>query len=274
MTTTWVICGAGRGVGKTHLAERLCEALPGAVYAKQGCGEPRPGKTPNFFASKEELASFVEEARGRHEHVVVESNSWARSGHGDVIIFVDGIPGKTEYRADADELRTKSHLRVIPGSSIHECKKVLRRKLADSPLREAVCDLLIQHKHFLGGSKPRVNTKVWLTVDGMHAFGSGVAKLLESVDRCGTLQEAARAVGMSYRRAWGLIKKAEKHLSIPLIVPRAGGAGGGGTTLSSEGRHLLETFQRLNQEVAALANERFAPPADEEAPPRQPHLLS
>ena len=107
MTMTWAICGAGSGVGKTHLAERLCKLLPDAVYAKHGCGEPKAGKTPNFFASEEKLASFVEGARGRHEHVVAESNSWARNGHGDVIIFVDGIPGETEYRADADELRTK-----------------------------------------------------------------------------------------------------------------------------------------------------------------------
>jgi molybdate transport system regulatory protein len=266
MTLTWVICGSGRGVGKTHLAERLCEVLPSAVYAKQGCGQAKAGKTPNFFATEEELAAFVEEARARHEHVVVESNAWARNGRGDVIIFLDGIPGQGESRPDAKELRAKSHLRVIPGSSIRECKKVLRRRLGDASLREAVCDLLVQHKHFLGGLEPSVNTKVWFTVDGMHAFGSGLAKLLESVDRCGTLQEAARAVGMSYRRAWGLIKKAEKHMGATLIVPRTGGAGGGGTTLSREGKQLLETFQRLNREVAAFANERFALRFEKEVP--------
>ena len=36
VTTVWVICGAERGVGKTHLGSRLCEVLPEAVYVKRG----------------------------------------------------------------------------------------------------------------------------------------------------------------------------------------------------------------------------------------------
>ena len=89
------------------------------------------------------------------------------------------------------------------------------------------------------------------------------------MDRQGTLCQAARATRMSYRHAWNSIRNAEKHLGKRLIEPHVGGVGGGGTTLSPDGRYLLETFKRLNEEVAAFANERFAARPEGRGHPRQ-----
>jgi molybdate transport system regulatory protein len=259
MTLTWVICGAGRRVGKTHLAQQLCAILPKSVYAKHGCSRRKAGKPPNFFRSETELAAFLDGCHGKYGHVVVESNGLARQGQGDIIIFVDGIPGQTDYRADAALLRSRAHIRVGPGASIRDWRRVLRRKLTRPALAGAVCDLLVDQQRFLSRTGPRVRTKVWLVADGMHAFGSGVARLLEAVDQCGTLREAARAARMSYRHAWDLIRNAEKHLGNPLIIPHAGGRGGGRTSLSPYGKHMLDMFQQLNRDVAAFAERRAAP---------------
>ena len=114
MSLLWVICGAGRQVGKTHLALKLCNVLPNAVYAKQGHGEKRPEKPENFFHTDEELAAFMASSRGTHDHVIVESNELARAGQGDIIIFVDGIPGVTDIRDDANLLRCNSHVHTGP----------------------------------------------------------------------------------------------------------------------------------------------------------------
>jgi len=265
MTLTWTVCGAGSGVGKTHLARKLCEVLPNSVYAKSGCGRRKPDKPANFFANEAELAAFIDASRDTYEHIVAESNARARKGLDDVIIYIDGIPGRTHYRADVDVLRCKAHLHISPEASIRDWKNLLRGRLTPGALCEEVCDVLVEHKRYLSRSGPTVRTKVWFAVDGMHAFGSGLAALLADVDRCGTLQQAARDNGMSYRHAWGLVKNAEKHLGKPLILSHTGGVGGGRTYLSKYGRRLLDTYNRLNEEVSAFANERFADPLKEGA---------
>ena len=103
-----------------------------------------------------------------------------------------------------------------------------------------------------------IRSKVWLVVDELHAFGSGLASLLENIDQLGTLSQAARRTGMSYRYAWKLIKNAEKHVGTRLTVPQPGGSGGGRSELSVDGRKLLAAFQRISQEVASYAESRFS----------------
>ena len=53
--------------------------------------------------------------------------------------------------------------------------------------------------------------KIWLETDDGYVFGPGVYALLLKVKEKGTLKEAASSLEMSYRYAWGLIKKAEKN---------------------------------------------------------------
>ncbi len=103
-----------------------------------------------------------------------------------------------------------------------------------------------------------VRTKVWFAVGDLHAFGSGLARLLEDIDRYGTLRRSARESGMSYRHAWNLVKNAEGHLRKRLIVKYPGGVGGGRSELSKDGRRLLEAFRHLNRDVAEYADSRFS----------------
>jgi len=149
MTCTWVICGAGSGVGKTHLAQELCNVLPGALYAKSGCGQKDPAKPQNFFATEEELTSFIQSRLGRQRHIVVESNALARRAMGDIIIFVGGIAGRTDFRADAPTLQSNAHLRIVPGGSTTEWEPALREKLPSAEPREAVRKVIEEHARYL-----------------------------------------------------------------------------------------------------------------------------
>ena len=154
MSLLWVVCGAGRQVGKTRVAQRLCEILPDAVYAKQGHGEKRPGKPDNFYHAEHELAAFVAKARQMHEHIVVESNELTRAGRGEIIIFVDGIPGVTDYRADAEFLCSRSHLHTGPRATRTDWQRVLRERLPSAGLHEAICNLLADQRRFTSESSP------------------------------------------------------------------------------------------------------------------------
>lgn len=91
----------------------------------------------------------------------------------------------------------------------------------------------------------------------MRVFGVGLARLLESVDRLGTLRGAAAAAGMSYRHAWNLIHVAEKRLGRELVVRHPGGANGGSSVISDDGRQMLSLFRRLDNDVAAYTGRRL-----------------
>ena len=77
-------------------------------------------------------------------------------------------------------------------------------------------------------------------------FGPGVYNLLISIERTGTLKEASQQLGMSYRYAWGLIKKAEEKLGEPLIDASKGGKlGGGSSTITETGARYIKDFERI-----------------------------
>ncbi len=264
MTMTWVICGAGKGVGKTHLAQRLCAVLPCSVYAKQGHGRRDERKPGNYFTNAVAMKAFLDECAGRCEHVVVESNALARRGQGDVIVFLDAAPAQTDVRPDAAKLRDSAHVRISTSATRRGWQTALRQKLRDRHLHEAVCDAFAEQRRYLAGGGLAVRSKVWFLHNGEHVFGLGLARLLEGIDRHGTLREATRIEGISYRHAWDEIRAAEKRLGKRLILRQAGGAGGGRSELSPEGRRLMELFQRINAEVADFADARFARYADGE----------
>jgi molybdate transport system regulatory protein len=103
-----------------------------------------------------------------------------------------------------------------------------------------------------------VRSKVWFDVGGKRVFGSGLAQILELVRDRGTLRAAARAAGISYRHAWDLLRDAEKRSGRRLFAPHAGGPRGGRSEITPEGRRLLDIYRRVNREVAAYADKRFA----------------
>jgi molybdate transport repressor ModE-like protein len=99
-------------------------------------------------------------------------------------------------------------------------------------------------------SKTKPAFKVWLETDEGYVFGPGVYRLLRRVDETGTLKDAASSLGMSYRFAWGLIRKAEEKLGKPLIHAHKGGrSGGGGAELTEVGLWFLEEFSKIERAI-------------------------
>jgi molybdate transport system regulatory protein len=91
--------------------------------------------------------------------------------------------------------------------------------------------------------EPRV--KLWLEQDGKLALSGYRVRLLRLIDETGSLSDAAAAMGLSYRRAWGKLKEIETNLNIKLVESEAGGAGGGGSKLTPQGRRLVEIFEQF-----------------------------
>src|SRR5205823_9915468 len=90
---------------------------------------------------------------------------------------------------------------------------------------------------------------VTLTRRGMTVLGEREARLLDAVDRVRSIKDAASEAGISYRTAWSAIQQMEQALGRPIVVSRAGGPGGGATTLTDEGRRLLSAYQELRRRL-------------------------
>jgi len=78
-------------------------------------------------------------------------------------------------------------------------------------------------------------------------MGPGKADLLEQVGKCGSIAEAAEQLGMSYMRAWTLIKTMERCFALPLITVSRGGAGHGGAKLTVNGRRVIALYRGMEK---------------------------
>ena len=92
--------------------------------------------------------------------------------------------------------------------------------------------------------------KLWLsTEDARGVLGDGKWRLLQAVGREGSLQAASKSLGISYRKAWGDLKKAQAGLGVALVEKQRGGRTGGQTTLTAQGKKWLKAYTRLRRDV-------------------------
>ena len=98
--------------------------------------------------------------------------------------------------------------------------------------------------------KARLRLRMWLEMDGEQALGLGRALLLSEIERQGSLNKAAKALGMSYRAAWGRLKKTEEVMGVSLVAEQEKGRG---FTLTPQARELVDTFQAWYDDVETYA---------------------
>jgi molybdate transport system regulatory protein len=92
--------------------------------------------------------------------------------------------------------------------------------------------------------------KIWIEDDkGKQVFGDGVCRLLALIEDLGSINQAAKVEKMSYRQAWGKIKRIENRLKTKLLNRRIGGESGGGATLTWEGKEFLREYQKISQDI-------------------------
>ncbi len=103
----------------------------------------------------------------------------------------------------------------------------------------------------------RTKSKIWIELDGEPVLGPGRKELLEEIDRCGSILQAAARVGVSYRRAWSHIHAMEKRLETKIVDSRRGGKGGGGTRLTREAREMLRKFSEVEEGMEEIVDRRF-----------------
>jgi molybdate transport system regulatory protein len=86
---------------------------------------------------------------------------------------------------------------------------------------------------------------------GAPAMGPGKAELIDRIAETGSISAAARAMGMSYRRAWQLVEALNKDFREPVIITAIGGTRGGGASVTPFGKRLLAQYRAMEDKASA-----------------------
>lgn len=86
---------------------------------------------------------------------------------------------------------------------------------------------------------------------GHPAFGPGKAALIDQIDSTGSISSAARALGMSYRRAWQLVEALNQSFAKPVVVTAIGGNRGGGAVVTAFGKRLVKLHRAMEDKASA-----------------------
>jgi len=100
------------------------------------------------------------------------------------------------------------------------------------------------------------------------SIGPGKVALLEHIEASGSLSQAARELGMSYRRAWLLLDDLNHAFTEPVATASVGGAGGGGAQLTAFGRRIITAYRAVEHVSLDAAAARLAWLASDAAGPR------
>ena len=104
----------------------------------------------------------------------------------------------------------------------------------------------------------RARCKLWLSskdVEGI--FGDGKWRLLEAIDRTGSLSAASESLRISYRKAWGDLNKAQDALNTALVEKQRGGNMGGRTILTGEGKKWVKAYAKFHSDIEKAVEKAF-----------------
>jgi len=93
--------------------------------------------------------------------------------------------------------------------------------------------------------KPMPRLTLRIDFDGGRAVGPGKIKLMEMIDKHGSISEAGRQLGMSYRRAWLLVDSLNRCFRTPVVASQHGGQQGGGASLTKFGHTVVHHYRAV-----------------------------
>ena len=102
----------------------------------------------------------------------------------------------------------------------------------------------------------KIQSKFWIEVDGQPVFGRGRRDLLEAIDKHGSINQAAKEINISYRKAWSYLNTMEERLGMKLVERQTGGKDGGGAILTEDARTILKKYNDLERGLQKIVEVR------------------
>lgn len=97
-----------------------------------------------------------------------------------------------------------------------------------------------------------------IDLDGKGSVGPGKVRLLELIDEMGSIRRAGSHLKMSYARAWGLVQDLSATFGKPVVNAAPGGKSGGGATLTTLGRQIIDAYRTAERNAAKAAAPQIA----------------
>lgn len=101
----------------------------------------------------------------------------------------------------------------------------------------------------------KVAGSLWIECEGARFFGPGRVELLQKIDESGSINKAAKQMGMSYKKAWEMINALNGQASKPCVITQTGGEKGGGSVITEEAKSLISYHKQLRQRFLAFLEE-------------------
>jgi molybdate transport system regulatory protein len=99
---------------------------------------------------------------------------------------------------------------------------------------------------------PSAELWIKLTIPGIGQIGPGKINLLRMIREHESISGAARAMNMSYRRAWLLVDELNKLFTRPLVATWAGGKSRGGASLTKLGEKVIDSYDTVVEQAVRV----------------------
>jgi molybdate transport system regulatory protein len=87
-----------------------------------------------------------------------------------------------------------------------------------------------------------------------RALDPGQIRILEAIDKTGSISEAGRELNISYSRAWQMVNDLNRCFRAPVIEPRRVGSRSGGTALAPLGAKLVRLYRLIEADASTAVS--------------------
>ena len=102
-----------------------------------------------------------------------------------------------------------------------------------------------------------IKLKIRLGKDDFWFLGPGVSELLDNIEKYGSVASASLNMGLSYSKAWKMIRDSENGLGCNLVERSTGGKGGGKALLTEKGKKINALFKELEKDTERFCREKL-----------------
>jgi molybdate transport system regulatory protein len=112
--------------------------------------------------------------------------------------------------------------------------------------------MLSKVKQILKEINFRVSGSLWIEGEEKRFLGPGRVELLERIANTGSINQAAKQMGMSYKKAWEMVNSLNSQVNTPLVMTQTGGEKGGGAIITEEAKQLIQYYHLLRKRFEAF----------------------